>query len=209
MERHNITPGFVEDALDCVRQRGMDTASLMAAIGLPETVTEPVTNVEYGHLWWLIAETIEDEFFGLAARPMRPGSFNLLCHAVLHAGTLERALRRALQFLNVVLDDPRGELRIRDGMAHVVLRDAGPPRPAFAYRAYWLILMGIACWLVGGAFRCAHSILPVPRQCTGRIIANSSALRFILTNRRRSWFCLVLSDAAHHSLRCGAGKFSA
>jgi AraC-like DNA-binding protein len=121
----------------------------MAQIGLSERVTEPVTNVEYGRLWWLIAETIDDEFFGLAARPMRPGSFNLLCHAVLHAGTLERALRRALQFLNVVLDDPRGELRIRDGMAHVILTDAGPPRPAFAYRAYWLILMGVACWLIG------------------------------------------------------------
>ncbi|MEN3143685.1 AraC family transcriptional regulator [Ochrobactrum sp. WV_118_8] len=149
MERHNIAPGFVEDALESVRVRGIDTAALMAKIGLPETVTEPVTNVEYGRLWWLIAETINDEFFGLAARPMRPGSFNLLCHAVLHAGTLERALRRALQFLNVVLDDPRGELRIRDGMAHVVLTDAGHPRPAFAYRAYWLILMGVVCWLIG------------------------------------------------------------
>ena len=149
MERHNIAPGFVEDALESVRIRGIDTAPLMAKIGLPETVTEAVTNVEYGRLWWLIAETIDDEFFGLAARPMRPGSFNLLCHAVLHAGTLERALRRALQFLNVVLDDPHGELRIRDGMAHIVLTDAGPPRPAFAYRAYWLILMGVACWLIG------------------------------------------------------------
>jgi len=149
MERHNIAPGFVEDALESVRVRGIDTAPLMAQIGLPETVTEPVTNVEYGRLWWLIAETINDEFFGLAARPMRPGSFNLLCHAVLHAGTLERALRRALQFLNVVLDDPQGELRARDGMAHIVLTDAGPPRPAFAYRAYWLILMGVACWLIG------------------------------------------------------------
>jgi len=121
MERHNIAPGFVEDALESVRVRGIDVAPLMAQIGLSERVTEPVTNVEYGRLWWLIAETINDEFFGLAARPMRPGSFNLLCHAVLHAGTLERALRRALQFLNVVLDDPQGELRIRDGMAHVVL----------------------------------------------------------------------------------------
>ncbi|HHV70305.1 AraC family transcriptional regulator [Brucella intermedia] len=149
MERHNIAPGFVEDALESVRVRGIDVAPLMAQIGLSERVTEHVTNVEYGRLWWLIAETINDEFFGLAARPMRPGSFNLLCHAVLHAGTLERALRRALQFLNVVLDDPQGELRIRDGMAHVVLTDAGPPRPAFAYRAYWLILMGVACWLIG------------------------------------------------------------
>lgn len=149
MERHNITPGFVEDALASLRQRGLDTAPFMAAAGLPEEVTGPVTNVQYGRLWWSIADAIQDEFFGLAARPMRPGSFDLLCYAVLHSGTLERALRRALLFLDVVLDDPRGELRIRDGMAHVVLTDRGLPRPAFAYRAYWLILMGVACWLVG------------------------------------------------------------
>lgn len=149
MERHNITPGFVEDALESLRGKGLDTAPFMATAGLPEKVTEPVTNVQYGRLWWLIADAIQDEFFGLAARPMRPGSFNLLCYAVLHSGTLERALRRALQFLNVVLDDPRGELRLRDGMAHVVLIDQGVPRPAFAYRAYWLILMGVVCWLVG------------------------------------------------------------
>ena len=40
---------------------------------------------------------------------MRRGSFTLLCHAVLHAGTLDKALRRALQFLRVVLDEPHGE----------------------------------------------------------------------------------------------------
>ena len=44
---------------------------------------------------------------------MRRGSFTLLCHAVLHAGTLDKALRRALQFLRVVLDEPHGAHRGR------------------------------------------------------------------------------------------------
>lgn len=149
MERQNIAPGFVEDALMSLRARDIDPGPLMRAAGLPPTLQGPVSNRQYGRLWWLIADVIEDEFFGLGARPMRPGSFNLMCHAVLHAGTLERALRRALLFLNVVLDDPRGVLRIRSGEAQVVLSDAGPPRPAFAYRAYWLVLMGVMSWLIG------------------------------------------------------------
>ncbi len=149
MERALIGPGFVEDALDCVRARGLDPRPLLACADLPAEVSAPISNVQYGRLWWQIALAMEDEFFGLAARPMRPGSFTLLCQAALHAGTLERALRRALAFLAVVLDDPRGELRQRGGEAEILLVDRGGPRPALAYRTYWLIVMGVACWLIG------------------------------------------------------------
>lgn len=149
VKRHNITPGFVEDALDALRLRGIESGPLLRKAGLPEKVTAPITNVEYGRLWWLIAETIGDEYFGLGARPMRPGSFNMMCYAVLHSGNLDRALRRALQFLNITLDSPSGELRSRDGAAMVILTRASRSRAAFAYRAYLMILMGVASWLIG------------------------------------------------------------
>lgn len=144
-----ILPGFVEDALSCLRAQGFASAPLLAAAGLPDPVTEPITNEEYGRLWSVMAARAEDEFFGLGARPMRPGSFTLMSHAVLHAGTLERALRRALRFLNVVIDDPSGALRVQGGEAQILLSDAGAPRMAFAYRTYWLILMGLTSWLIG------------------------------------------------------------
>ncbi|GLK64174.1 MULTISPECIES: AraC family transcriptional regulator [Paracoccus] len=148
MERRRITPGFVEDALDCLRRRGLDPQPLLARAGIG-TAGEPVSNLQYGKLWLAIADLIQDEFFDEAARPMRPGSFQLLCQAVLHAETLEHALRRALKFLAVVLDDPVGELRLREGQAEILLNDSGPPRRAFAYRTYWLILLGVMCWLIG------------------------------------------------------------
>lgn len=144
-----ISPGFVADALACMREQGIAAAPLLAEAGLAGMPTEPVTSAQYGQLWHAMARAAQDEFFGLGARPMRPGSFTLLCHAVLHAGTLERALRRALRFLRVVLDDPSGALELREGLAEIVLTDRGTPRSAFAYRTYWLILMGLACWLVG------------------------------------------------------------
>ncbi|WP_323033147.1 AraC family transcriptional regulator [Paracoccus sp. (in: a-proteobacteria)] len=149
MERRTITTGFVEDALDCLHRRGLDPAPLLARAGIDPALGDPVSNLQYGKLWLAITELIGDEFFDEAARPMRPGSYQLLCQAVLHAGTLERALRRALLFLAVVLDDPVGELRLREGQAEIVLRDLGPPRRAFAYRTYWLILLGVMCWLIG------------------------------------------------------------
>ena len=48
---------------------------------------------------------------------------------MLHARTLEHALRRALSFLTMVLDDPAGELRLRDGLAEIVLTDRDAPAP--------------------------------------------------------------------------------
>src|SRR5581483_2713093 len=101
-----ISPDFVEDALDSLRRQRIPTGPVLRGAGLPAAVRESVTPQQYGRLWLAIAGAIDDEFFGLAARPMRRGSFTLLCYAVLHARTLEKALRRALQFLRVVLDEP-------------------------------------------------------------------------------------------------------
>lgn len=148
-DRRMISASFVADALECLARHGIPQGPVLAAAGLPALVREPVSAEQYGALWLAVARAMDDEFFGLGARPMRPGSFTLLCHAILHAGTLEQALRRALRFLTLVLDDPRGALEVREGHARIVLADAGEPRSAFAYRTYWIILHGIACWLVG------------------------------------------------------------
>ena len=148
-QRRMISPGFVEDALGGLLRAGIDPAPVLAAAGFDRPPTEPVSHLQYGALWLAIAARMDDEFFGLGARPMRVGSFKLLCHAVLHARTLEQALRRALAFLSIVLDDPRGELTQREGQAEIVLRGERLPRPAFADRTYWLLLLGVLCWLIG------------------------------------------------------------
>ena len=62
---------------------------------------------------------------------MAAGSFTLLCRCILHAPTMEQALHRALRFLRVVLDDPRGELVAKDGLAQILLTDAGEARSVF------------------------------------------------------------------------------
>ncbi|HZG18609.1 MAG TPA: AraC family transcriptional regulator [Herbaspirillum sp.] len=147
----SIPFAFVEDALDCLVRQGYDTAQVLKEAGLVRNEDElgPVTAEQYGALWLAIARTTDDEFFGLSARPMRQGSFTLLCHAVLHSQSLGQALRRALRFLRIVLDEPYGELRIEGGKAHIILIKNRSPYPAFAYRTFLLLLLGLACWLVG------------------------------------------------------------
>ncbi|BAR98561.1 transcriptional regulator [Blastochloris viridis] len=140
---------FVDEAVDCLRRSDISPGPVLASVGLPEVVRERVSAEQYGALWLAAAAAMDDEFFGLGGRPMRPGSFTLLCHAVVHAGTLEQALRRMLRFLRVTLDDPRGDLVVDDGIATIVLHDRGSPRSAFAYRTFWILVHGVACWLVG------------------------------------------------------------
>jgi AraC-like DNA-binding protein len=149
MERRQITPGFIDDALICLRAKGHDPTGLLDRAGIVWPSDAAISAQTYGRFWRLCAAAMQDEFFGLAARPMRPGGFALMCHATLHAPRLDVALRRALQFLNVVLDHPQGRLHLQDGLAHIVLEDRGCANPAFAYRTYWLMLLGLGCWLIG------------------------------------------------------------
>jgi AraC-like DNA-binding protein len=180
MERRMIAASFVDEALQALRLRGLPTAPLLAACLLPEEVREPVSAQSYGALWLAIADALDDEFFGLAARPMRRGSFTLLGHCVLHAPTLEAALRRALRFLRAVLDDPHGELTVVNGLAEIRLADAGAPRSAFTYRTFWILLHGVTCWLAGRRiplrrvdFRCEE-----PLHCADYRVFFGAPVRF-------------------------------
>lgn len=167
-DKGTISIAFVLEALAGVRERGLDADGLLQQAGIsPELLDAPqarVSSVHYATLWHLIAEALDDEFFGMDSHPMKAGSFTLLCHSVIHCDTLERALRRALRFFRLVLDDFEGVLE-RDGdTARVVLAERLPgPRRAFAYGTFLIILHGLACWLIGrritldhARFRCAE-----------------------------------------------------
>jgi AraC-like DNA-binding protein len=159
-ERASIAMVFVREALAAWRARGVDCAPLLLAAGIaPASLADDgarVSPAQFGALWRQMAASLDDEFFGLADRPMKAGSFTLLCHSVLHAGVLQRALLRMLRFLRVTLDGLEGELRVSGEQACIVLRDlpapgeaSAPPRRAFAYGAYWLMVCGVASWLTG------------------------------------------------------------
>lgn len=173
-DRDTISICFVHEALVAIRERGLDADALLEAAGIsPELLKLPearVSSTHFGNLWHLIARTLDDEFFGMDSHRMKVGSFTLLCHATIHADTLERALQRALRFFRLVLDDLEGHLEREGDLARIVIDDlprpaegSAPPCPArpFAYGTVLVILHGLACWLVGrriplieASFRC-------------------------------------------------------
>jgi hypothetical protein len=53
-----------------------------------------------------------------------------------------------LSFLRLVLDDIHGELHVREDHAFITLQDHGRMRRLFAYGDWFILVHGLACWLV-------------------------------------------------------------
>ena len=130
-------------------------ARVLAAAGIPAELLGAaharVPAEAYSALWLAVARELDDEFFGLDRRRMKFGSFSLLCHAVLHAGDLDRALRRLLKAFALLLDDVRAELRVegKDAVVEVTNRIADLEARRFADETFLILVHGLTCWLVG------------------------------------------------------------
>lgn len=140
-----------------LQRRGLDATPLLARAGIDLAETDTRIPVErYALLYNLCVEALEDEAFGLLPEPMRPGSFEFLCRALLGAPTLGEALLRAIRFLRIVLPAFRIELRVDGARAELLLDDGGSlgpgldaPARVFAYEWLLRLLHGVASWFVG------------------------------------------------------------
>jgi AraC-like DNA-binding protein len=132
---------------------GFDCNTLLAEATIEPSMLRDenaqITAEQFARFWLAHARRSGDEFFGQDARGLPSGSLALLCHTVLSAATLERAILRMLHFYGVLLSDFEGKLIRDDGdTAEIVLIERGPPRPAFAYCIFLICFLGVAHWLI-------------------------------------------------------------
>ena len=154
VEKGTISIRLVSEALAEFRRAGRDDGPLLAAAGIaPELFGKPYARVSsqaYARLWLRLAKEMDDEFFGMNARRMKSGSFNFMTAAAVREPTLETAMNAALRFMGLVFDDFTPRLVCQDGVASITLDEPENPAPrAFCYFTLWLMLHGLACWLVG------------------------------------------------------------
>ncbi|MDO6731434.1 AraC family transcriptional regulator [Marinovum sp. 2_MG-2023] len=146
LRRRPVAPTFVKEALECAMAGGVDSKRILQAAEVSPDQLDHLDTQEFGRVWLQMSYAMQDEFFGLGARPMRPGSTSLLGHAIRGAATLDVAMKRSLRFLRVVLDDPYGTVTIEGRHCIVTLHEDVPSSNAFKYRAFFLILHGFNCW---------------------------------------------------------------
>lgn len=144
----------VHRVLDGARHRGLELGPLLARAGIAEALLESplarVSQQQYARLLRVLRRALRDELWGLASRPLPPGSFALCARQLLRLPTLEAALREGFALHRVWIDDfiPRLD---RDGplaRLRLQLRVPVTPRVDFLQKAFLLFSFGLASWLV-------------------------------------------------------------
>ena len=152
LPRDSLTLGILDEALAGLCQRsGLAPDALLAAEGVqPGELLldrERLSAPRFGQLWYRLARRFDDEFFALGPRPLPAGSFAFLCQSTRLQPTLGDALRQSADFLRLTLGV---DLRLQRTGEQATLRLAPGSLPgSFAVFTLWLILHGLACWLVG------------------------------------------------------------
>jgi AraC-like DNA-binding protein len=143
--------GLVREALSGAIQRGLDIQPILQFARIdPELLNAPQARVEasaFSRLWIALSDQMDDEFFGIDSHPMRRGSFQLMCHAVIGCRSLEQALQRMLAFLRCILDDVYGTLEMEGNDARIIIHDYGTERRLYAYGTWLVLVHGLLCWL--------------------------------------------------------------
>ena len=163
--------GFVTGILSGTGRAGLSPAQLLEHAGiatdLAHDLNARIPVARYAALYRLINESLDDEGFALFSRPLRRGSFEFLCRAVLSAPTLGLALERIARYLHVVLDDLAVEIERSGRAAIIVISEeqalpVGPAGRVFAYE--WLLRMihGLAAWLVAHPLPLDEVSFPYP-----------------------------------------------
>jgi AraC-like DNA-binding protein len=150
-----ISVRLVDEALRGFISPELPPERLLERLGLAAVdLANPHARIDvaqYSRLWRRLARHFDDEFFGMDARRMRAGSFAFVCRAAMAQLNLDAALRVALEFFGLTFEAFRGSLHHSESLAEVTLREASeaPPLRAFSYFTFWMLLHGLACWLVG------------------------------------------------------------
>jgi AraC-like DNA-binding protein len=151
---HTVAIQQVHNILLGARLRGVEVAPILARAGIaPALLESPLARVsqqQYAALIRILRRELRDELWGLASRPVRPGTFGLAMQQLVRCATLGEALRMGFSFYSLLIDDFVGRLSVHDGVAqiHFVLRRPGDARLDYAIKAFMLFTFGSASWLV-------------------------------------------------------------
>ena len=176
--KDTISIALVHEALAAAQQHTVDTAAILETAGIPQELLDSnkarVSILQFGQLWIALADAMNDEFFGMDSHALRRGSYQLLSKWVYQADHLQLALQDMLVFLNLVLDDFVGELRIENDYAILIIHDKDQVKPMFSYATYLMLIHSLMCWLTGQRI----AILNMQLKCNAPVDDTDYRIRF-------------------------------
>lgn len=147
-----ISIHFVHEVLQAVAGRGLPEQAMLQRAAIPPAfLGERLARIspeQFGAFWREVAHHLQDEFFALDRRPLRPGTYALLCHALLGTGDLRGVLEGLCRYTGVLLDGMRAHLALDGDTATIRLCDEQARATPFAHATCFMVMYGLACWLV-------------------------------------------------------------
>jgi AraC-like DNA-binding protein len=120
----------------------------------PLLLDQPTARVPasaFAALWLIQIRELNDEFFGLDSHGMPPGSFALICRALIQEPDLHKALRQCLANFALFLHDFRGTLTVRGKRAVISLqtRSTDNDLGRLGEETFLVLIISLLCWLGG------------------------------------------------------------
>ncbi len=158
MRERTIASHFVRAALGGALRHGVDCTSLLRAAGIqPAVLDEPRARVapeQFARLMQVLWEALDDEYMGFGRQPSKRGTFAMMCHAIIHCRSLEKALVRGTLFYGLFPDSPRIQLEREGDFAVLTVDDTLLRDPDhFLVESLLVIWHRLGSWLIGQRIR--------------------------------------------------------
>lgn len=158
MRERTIASHFVRAALRGAERQGYDCSSLLRQAGIqPAVLEEPRARVapeQFARLIQLLWEFLDDEYLGFCHQPSKRGTFAMMCHAIIHCRTLEKALSRGALFYGLFAEAPTITLSREGDWARLSVDDSTLWDPDhFLVESLLVIWHRLASWLIGQRIR--------------------------------------------------------
>lgn len=154
-ETDSVAVYFMYPMLHALRDEPQRLRSVLEQVGIdPAWVDQPTARVPakaFAALWLVQIRELNDEFFQLDSHGMPPGSFALICRALIQEPTLEKAMRQCLANFGLFLRDFRGTLSVRGKRAVISLQTRSQSRELgrLGEETFMVLMISLLCWLGG------------------------------------------------------------
>lgn len=155
----STSPAVIASMFEAIRHRPVDLAAVFARNGMAELYdalnagklpTQRIALTDYGRLLRDLWQTLDDEASGYLSRPLRVGTFRMMCHALITAGNLRRALLRSARFIALMTDEISLQLEEKGDEARFHIRYANPHGydETFFITSLYVIWLRMSSWLI-------------------------------------------------------------
>jgi AraC-like DNA-binding protein len=154
-EKDSVAAYFVQAMIHGLRDDPQRVTAVLEQAGIdPAVMQQPTARVPanaFAALWLIQIRELDDEFFGLDSHGMPPGSFALICRALIQEPDLHKAMRQCLANFGLFLRDFRGSLAVRGKRAVISLQTRSKDNDAsrFGEETFLVLMISLLCWLGG------------------------------------------------------------